>query len=215
MTSTAPHAALSAFSRRDGRLHAEDVAVESIALQVGTPAFIYSGGALAEAYDGLDRAFASTPHLICYSIKSNMNLAVVRTFLDRGCGVDVTSGGELARALHAGADPARIVYSGVGKRTDELERALGVGLRMFNVESLDELLALDGRAGALGVVAPIAFRLNPNVDPRTHPNISTGLRTAKFGIPIEEAPEAYARAKSLAHVHVVGVDCLVLQYCQE
>ena len=195
------------LSRRGGALFLEDVPIAELAREHGTPLYAYSRSALLERVDRLRAAFGDASCLIAYAIKSNMNLAVVRTFLDRGCGVDVTSGGELERALHAGADPARIVYSGVGKRTDELERALGVGLRMFNVESLDELLALDGRAGALGVVAPIAFRLNPNVDPRTHPNISTGLRTAKFGIPIEEAPEAYARAKSLAHVRVVGVDC--------
>ena len=196
-----------ALSSRDGALFLEDVAIAELAREYGTPLYAYSRSALLERADRLRAAFGDAPHLIAYSIKSNMNLAVVRTFLDRGCGVDVTSKGELERALFAGADPSHIVYSGVGKRADELDRALAAGVRMFNVESLDELLVLDGRAGALGKLAPISFRLNPNVDPKTHPNISTGLRTAKFGIPIEDAPDAYARAKSLANVRVVGVDC--------
>jgi diaminopimelate decarboxylase len=207
MTSTAPHAALSAFSRRDGRLHAEDVAVESIALQVGTPAFIYSGGALAEAYDGLDRAFASTPHLICYSIKSNMNLAVVRLLVNRGSGVDVTSAGELFRALRAGAQPAKIVFSGVGKRDDEIAAGLDADIKMFNVESRSELRRIDAVAGAKAARARVTFRINPDIDPKTHPYISTGLRTSKFGIPIADAVDAYAEAKALENIDVVGVDC--------
>ncbi len=144
-----------------------------------------------------------------------MHLAVIRTFLDRGCGVDVTSAGELARALHAGADPHKIVYSGVGKRPDEMDRALAAGIRMFNVESLEELEALDQRAGATGTRAPISFRLNPDVDPKTHPYIATGLRSSKFGIPIESATDAYARAKALPNIDVVGVDCHIgSQLCE-
>ena len=195
------------LSRRDGALCFEDVPVTRLAQEFDTPLYAYSRPGLRERALRLDRAFGDAAHLTAYAIKANMNLAVVRTFLDVGCGVDVTSGGELARALEAGADPAKIVYSGVGKRAHEIDLALRAGVRLFNVESLDELAALDTRAGALGKVAPIAFRLNPHVDAQTHPRISTGLRSHKFGIAIEEAPNAYAHAKSLAHVRVVGVDC--------
>jgi diaminopimelate decarboxylase len=195
------------FTRMDGWLHAESVPVARIAEAVGTPVYVYSAGALTQRYDALDRAFAGTRHLICYSIKSNMNLAVVRTLVRRGAGVDVTSRGELFRALRAGADPARIVYSGVGKRDDEIDAAFEAGIKLFNVESRAELRRIDAVAAARGAVADIAFRVNPDVDPVTHPYISTGLRTSKFGIPIQEAPDAYAEAKALEHVRAIGVDC--------
>lgn len=194
------------LTRRDGALFVEDVALESLAAEHGTPLYVYSRSALRERAGRLLAAFPA-PNLVAYSIKSNMNLAVVQSFVELGCGVDVTSRGELERALEAGADPGRVVYSGVGKRSDEIDRALAVGLRMFNVESLDELAMIDARGRACGKVAPISFRLNPDVDARTHPKIATGLRTVKFGIPIEEAPEAYAHAKTLSNVEVVGVDC--------
>ncbi|MCZ6462748.1 MAG: diaminopimelate decarboxylase, partial [Proteobacteria bacterium] len=196
-----------AFARRDGQLFVDDVAVEVIARDAGTPLYVYSATALAAAYDALDRAFAAVPHTICYSIKSNMNLAVVATLVRRGAGVDVTSAGELFRALRAGADPQRIVYSGVGKRDDEIDAALAAGIRMFNVESRAELRRIDAVAGQRGACAPVTFRVNPDVDPKTHPYISTGLRTSKFGIPIAEALDAYAEAKTLANIDVVGVDC--------
>jgi diaminopimelate decarboxylase len=196
-----------AFPRVGGRLHCEGVALERIADAVGTPAYVYSATALAEAYDAFDTAFAGVPHMLCYSIKSNMNLAVVRLLVRRGAGVDVTSGGELFRALRAGAEPARIVYSGVGKTDAEIDAALEAGVRLFNVESRAELRRVDARAAAAGRIAPVAFRVNPDVDPKTHPYISTGLRTSKFGIPIADATAAYAEAKALDHVRVVGVDC--------
>jgi diaminopimelate decarboxylase len=196
-----------AFPRRDGNLYAERVAVTRIVEEVGSPTFIYSAGALVAAYDRLDRAFSGTPHSICFSIKSNMNLAVVATLVARGSGVDVTSGGELFRALRAGADPRKIVYAGVGKRDDEIDAALAAGIKLFNVESRSELRRIDAVAARRGARAPIAFRVNPDVDPKTHPYIATGLRTSKFGIPIGEAVEAYAEAKALEHVEVVGVDC--------
>jgi diaminopimelate decarboxylase len=183
------------------------VSLERIAEAVGTPAYVYSATALAEAYDAYERAFSGVPHLLCYSIKSNANLAVVRLLVRRGAGVDVTSGGELFRALRAGADPARIVYSGVGKTDAEIDAALAAGVKLFNAESRAELRRIDARAGAAGRVAPVAFRVNPDVDPKTHPYTSTGLRTSKFGIPITEAATAYAEAKALDHVRVVGVDC--------
>jgi diaminopimelate decarboxylase len=195
------------FPRRDGSLHVEGVPLVRIAEEVGTPCYVYSAGALRTAYDALDAAFESVPHLLCYSVKGNMNLAVIRTLVAAGAGADVTSGGELYRALRAGADPARIVYSGVGKTAPEIDQALEAGIRMFNVESRGELRLLDQRAAAGGVRAPVAFRVNPDVDPRTHPYIATGLRTSKFGIPIAEAVDAYAEAKALEHVDVVGVDC--------
>jgi diaminopimelate decarboxylase len=195
------------LERRDGALWLEEVPVTALAERFGTPLYAYSRAGLIERADRLDRAFGAAPHLVAYAIKANLNLAVARTFVERGCGVDVTSRGELERALVAGAEPARIVYSGVGKRADEIDRALGVGIRMFNAESMEELEALDARARALGTTAPISFRLNPDVDPQTHPHISTGLRTAKFGIPIEEAPAAYAKARALTGIRIVGVDC--------
>ncbi|MBW2280444.1 MAG: diaminopimelate decarboxylase [Deltaproteobacteria bacterium] len=194
------------LARRDGALFIEDVPVRDLAEAHGTPLYVYSRAGLLERASRLLAAFGPD-NLVAYSIKSNMNLAVVRTFVDAGCGVDVTSRGELERALRARADPRKIVYSGAGKRPDEIDRGLEAGLRMFNVESLDELAMIDARARAAGVVAPISFRLNPDVDARTHPKIATGLRTVKFGVPIEEAPAAYAHAKTLSNVEVVGVDC--------
>jgi len=195
------------FPRRDGNLHVEDLSVAELAAEAGTPLYVYSATALEKAHDDLAAAFAGTPHLVCYAIKANMNLAVVATLVQRGAGVDVTSGGELFRALRAGADPAKIVYSGVGKRDDEIRAALEAGIKMFNVESRAELRHIDSVAGSLGVRAPVAFRVNPDVDPKTHPYISTGLKTSKFGIPIGEAVAAYAEAKALPHVDVRGVDC--------
>jgi len=195
-----------AFPRVGGQLHAEQVPLQRIAEQVGTPVFVYSASELCRAYDALDAAFAPVRHTVCYSIKSNMNLAVVRTLVARGAGVDVTSGGELFRALRAGAEPGKIVYSGVGKRDDEIAAALDAGIKMFNVESRAELRRIDALAGERGAVAPVAFRVNPDVDPETHPYISTGLRRSKFGVPWTEAGAAYAEAKALENVRVVGVD---------
>ena len=194
------------FPRVSGRLHAEGVPLERIADEVGTPVFVYSATELCRAYDALDAVFAGVRHTICYSIKSNMNLAVVRTLLARGSGIDVTSGGELFRALRAGAEPAKIVYSGVGKRDDEIAAALTAGIKMFNVESQAELRRIDAVAGQRGQQAPVAFRVNPDVDPETHPYVSTGLRRSKFGVPWTEAGAAYAEAKALEHVRVIGVD---------
>jgi diaminopimelate decarboxylase len=196
-----------AFPRRDGHLHAEQVPVAEIIEQVGSPAYLYSAGALSAAHDALASAFAGRPHLICYAIKANMNLAVVRTFVARGAGVDVTSRGELFRALRAGAEPRKIVYSGVGKRDDEIQAGLEAGIKLFNVESRAELRHIDAVAERIGRRAPVGFRVNPDVDPQTHPYISTGLRTSKFGIPIAEAVDAYGEAKALQNVDVVGVGC--------
>lgn len=199
-------AAFEAFPRRDGALHAEGVPLQQIAEAVGTPSYVYSAGELRARYRALAAAFSGRA-LLCYAVKANMNLAVIRTLVAEGAGADVTSGGELFRALRAGAAPDRIVYSGVGKTDAEIEAALRAGIRMFNVESRAELRRIDACAGALGCRAPVAFRVNPDVDPKTHPYISTGLRTSKFGIPIDDAVAAYAEAKTLQHVRVVGVDC--------
>ncbi len=196
-----------AFPRIDGQLHAERVPLAEIAEAVGTPSYVYSATRLREAHDALRAAFRGTRHTICYSIKACANLAVVRTLVARGAGVDVTSGGELFRALRAGAEPARIVFSGVGKTDAEIARALEVGIKLFNVESRTELRRIDALAGERELRADVAFRVNPDVDPKTHPYIATGLRSSKFGIPIAEAMEAYAEAKALEHVRVVGVDC--------
>lgn len=190
-----------------GELFIEDVAVADIIAHVGTPAYLYSASALREAFLGLDRALGETKHTICFAIKSNMNLAVVRTLVACGAGVDVTSGGELYRALKAGAEPKKIVYSGVGKTDGEIDFALQTGIKMFNVESRAELATIAERAAKLGKTASIAFRVNPDVDPETHPYIATGLRSSKFGIPIDEALDAYAEAKSLKNIRVLGVDC--------
>jgi len=196
-----------AFPRIQGQLHCEDVPLAEIAGSVGTPSYVYSATRLEQAHDALRGAFAETRHTICYSIKACANLAVVRTLVARGAGADVTSGGELFRALRAGADPGRIVFSGVGKTDAEIDRALEARIKLFNVESRAELRRIDAVAAARGSRADVGFRVNPDVDPKTHPYISTGLRSSKFGIPIAEAVEAYAEAKALEHVRVVGVDC--------
>jgi diaminopimelate decarboxylase len=196
-----------AFPRRGAELFAEGVSLERIAQEVGTPTYVYSIGELRSRYAALANPFDGRRVTICYALKANMNLAVVRTLVVLGAGADVTSGGELFRALRAGAAPGRIVYSGVGKTDAEIDAGLRAGIRMFNVESRAELRRIDARAGALGLCAPVAFRVNPDVDPRTHPYISTGLKTSKFGIPIDDAREAYAEAKTLPNVRVIGVDC--------
>jgi diaminopimelate decarboxylase len=196
-----------AFPRIGGRLHCEGVPLARIAEAVGTPTYVYSASHLCEAHDALRAAFQGTRHTICYSIKACANLAVVRTLVARGAGVDVTSGGELFRALRAGADPTRIVFSGVGKTDAEIRRGLEVGIKLFNVESRAELRRIDALAAGRDRPADVTFRVNPDVDPKTHPYIATGLRSSKFGIPIAEAVEAYAEAKALEHVRVVGVDC--------
>ncbi len=195
------------FQYRGNELYAEDVAVKDIAAKVGTPVYIYSHATLERHFRAMDEAFAAVPHTICYSMKANSNLAVLRTFAALGGGVDIVSGGELYRALKAGIDPKKIVYSGVGKKDDEIEYALKSGILLFNVESEQELGRIDEIAGSLGVKAGIAIRVNPDVDPETHPYITTGLKKAKFGINIERSLEQYKRAAAMANVDVIGIDC--------
>ena len=185
----------------------EDVPVRDICEEVGTPTFIYSRRTLQRHYRVFREPFVATRHLICYSMKSCSNLAILRVFSDLGGGVDIVSGGELFRALKAGVDPTRIVYSGVGKKLSEMAEALQAGILLFNVESEEELLALNQQARESGKKARIAFRVNPDVDPLTHPYISTGMKNNKFGIQMDRAFALYRAAKKLDGVDPVGVDC--------
>ena len=195
------------FEYKNGELFAEEVPLRRIAQEVGTPAYVYSIATLRRHYRVFDEAFARIPHLVCFSVKSNSNLAVLRTFAKAGSGFDIVSGGELFRALKAGADPKKIVFSGVGKKRAEIEYALNTGILMFNVESEQELAFLNDVSRALGKKAPISLRVNPDVDPQTHPYISTGMKKSKFGIDIKRSAELYKKALSLGNLEVIGVDC--------
>jgi len=196
------------FDYKGDKFHAEDTPVEKIAKMAGTPCYIYSHKTLIRHYHAFDEAFASVPHLICYSVKANSNIAILKTFIKEGSGVDIVSGGELYRALKAGVNPEKVVYSGVGKREDEIEYALKTGMLMFNVESPEELRAIDRIAKRLKKKAGIAIRVNPDVDPKTHPYISTGLKKNKFGIETSRAIQEYVYAKNnLKNVIPIGVDC--------
>ena len=195
------------FQYKSEELFAEDVAIKDIVAAVGSPVYIYSKATLERHYKAMDDAFAQSPHTICYSVKANSNLAVLKTFINLGGGVDIVSGGELYRALAAGVDPKKVVYSGVGKRDDEIAYALESGILMFNIESEQELDRISEVAGRIGRKAGIAIRVNPDVDPQTHPYITTGLKKAKFGINIERALEQYQRAKGLANIEILGIDC--------
>jgi len=183
------------------------VPLRAIAERVGTPCYVYSLATLRRHFRVFDEAFESIPHLVCFSVKANSNLAVLRALACEGSGFDIVSGGELFRALKAGADPGKIVFSGVGKTGGEIRYALTVGVLMLNVESPGELDAINAIAGQLGAQARVALRVNPDVDPKTHPYISTGLKKSKFGIHILRSIEDYRRARSLPHIKVVGVDC--------
>jgi diaminopimelate decarboxylase len=195
------------FQYQGSELCAEQVPLADIAREVGTPCYVYSLATLRRHYRVFDDAFGPAPHLVCYSVKANSNLAVLRTFAREGSGFDIVSAGELHRALEAGADPRKIVFSGIGKTRDEMAYALRQGILQFNVESSAELDALDAVAKEMGRKAPVALRVNPDVDPKTHPYISTGMKKAKFGIEVRRALEEYERARTLAHLEVVGVDC--------
>ena len=195
------------FEMRRGEMHCEGVPLRRIADSVGTPVYVYSHATLSHHFGVFDGAFSAIPHVICYSVKANPNGSVIRTFTNLGSGADIVSGGELLRALSAGAPPEKIVYSGVGKQAWEIEEALKRGILMFNVESREELETIDAIAGRLRRKAPIAIRVNPDVDPKTHPYISTGLRKNKFGIHVEQAVKDYEWAARRRHIEVVGVDC--------
>ena len=195
------------FEYRDNRLYAEDVAVADIAAVVGTPCYIYSRATIERHWHAFDQAFGAHPHLICYAVKANSNLAVLNSLARLGSGFDIVSVGELERVLVAGGDPGKVVFSGVGKRRDELERALEVGIHCFNVESEAELAMLMQVAAAQGRRAPVSLRVNPDVDADTHPYISTGLKQNKFGIDVARALAVYQRAAASPHLEIVGVDC--------
>ncbi len=195
------------FAYQNGRLFAEDVAVHDIAQRHGTPTYVYSRAALEHRWRDLDSAFGSHPHTICYAVKANSNLAVLNVLARLGSGFDIVSQGELHRVLQAGGDPSKVVFSGVAKSEAELRYALEKGVRSINIESLAELDRVQDVASQLGVRAAIAFRVNPDVDPQTHPYISTGLEENKFGVRMDAAFEAYQRAASLPNIEVHGIAC--------
>jgi len=195
------------FEYRDGVLHAEGVALPAVAERFGTPCYVYSAATIRRHYRVFDEALAGIDHDICYAVKANGNLGVLGLLADLGSGFDIVSVGELERVITAGGDPARVVFSGVGKRVDEIERALEVGIACFNVESEAELERIDSVARRMGVRAPISLRVNPDVDAQTHPYIATGLKENKFGVDIGRAETLYARAAGMDGLSIRGVDC--------
>jgi diaminopimelate decarboxylase len=195
------------FQYRNHLLHCEDLPLHKVAERWQTPTYIYSYATLKRHFETFDSSFADLPHITCFSVKVNSNLAIINLFSGWGAGMDIVSGGELFRALRAGVDPEKIVYSGVGKTPDEIAYALEAGILMFNVESEQELAAINEQARKMGVKARIALRVNPDVDPRTHPYISTGLKKNKFGLDVDTALENYRVARRLPHIEVVGLDC--------
>ena len=196
---------MEAFHYVNGTLYCERVALADVAARFGTPLYVYSQAQIESNLRTLDEAFAAVPHLICYSLKANSNLAIGRLVAGMGAGADIVSGGELFKALKMGIDPRQIVYASVGKTAAEIEDALRAGILMFNVESRAELEAVDAVAARVGVQAPIALRINPDIDPQTHPYITTGMTKYKFGIPAEEALELYHHARALPHVVARGI----------
>ncbi len=198
---------MSHFSYIGGELHAEGVALSRIAERYGTPCYVYSRAALSEAWRAFDAAFSDRDHLVCYAVKANSTLAVLNLFARLGSGFDIVSGGELARVLAAGGDPRKVVFSGVGKTAGEMQQALSAGILCFNVESEGELERLESVAAQSGKTAAVSLRVNPDVDPRTHPYIATGLKENKFGIAYEDAPGLYRKARSMRHIAVTGIGC--------
>ncbi len=195
------------FRYRDDTLHAEDVPLPLVAERFGTPCYVYSRATLERHWLAFDDAFRGRPHLICFAVKANSNLGVLNLLARLGSGFDIVSVGELERVLAAGGEPGKVIFSGVGKRADEIRRALELGIRCFNVESEPELERIDRIAGELGRIAPVSVRVNPDVDARTHPYISTGLKENKFGIDIHSADDIYQRAAELPNLRVAGIDC--------
>jgi diaminopimelate decarboxylase len=194
------------FNYKDEKMFCEDVEISAIAVEVGTPFYLYSTATLRQHFKAFNQAF-HLPHVTCFAVKSCSNLAILRLFATMEGGADIVSGGELFRALRAGVDPKKIVYSGVGKTAREIREALQAGILLFNVESEQELDTLHAEAASLNLVAPVSFRVNPDVDPKTHAYISTGLAENKFGIPIHEAEALYRKAHTLPHTLVAGVSC--------
>ncbi len=195
------------FNYKNQQLFAEDVAISDIIAQHGTPAYIYSRATLERHWHAFDKAFGEHPHLICFAVKSNSNIALLNVMARLGSGFDIVSQGELERVLAAGGEAVKVVFSGVAKSHSEIARALEVGIRCFNVESVSELKRINEVAGQLGKIAPISLRVNPDVDAKTHPYISTGLKENKFGVSVKEAREVYRFAKTLPNVKITGMDC--------
>ena len=195
------------FNYQNGELFAEQVPLRQIAEQHGTPCYVYSRATFERHWHAFNDAFGEHPHLICYAVKANSNLAVLNLLARLGSGFDIVSVGELERVLVAGGDPGKVLFSGVGKRADEMQRALEVGIRCFNVESIPELERLNQIAGEMALKAPVSLRINPDVDAKTHPYISTGLKENKFGIDINRAADVYQQAAAMPHLQVLGIDC--------
>lgn len=195
------------FQYKNDQLMAEDLPVSDIAAQFGTPLYIYSRATLERHWHAFDDALGTHPHLICFAVKSNPNIAILNLMAKLGSGFDIVSQGELERVLAAGGEAGKIVFSGVAKSTQEIARALEVGIRCFNVESVAELERINQVAGEMGKIAPISLRVNPDVDAHTHPYISTGLKENKFGVSVEQAREVYRLASQLPHIHISGMDC--------
>lgn len=193
------------FQYKGNELYCEDVSIKEIAKEVGTPFYLYSYNTLKNHFNTFNSAFADIPHIVCFAVKANSNIAILKIFAEEGGGFDIASGGELYRALSAGADPQKIVYAGVGKTREEIGYALKSNILIFNVESSQELFAIDETAEDLGVKAKVALRVNPDIDAKTHPYISTGLKSHKFGISIGDALEGYRLARSLKNIEMVGI----------
>lgn len=195
------------FSYQHNVLHVENVSLQNLAETFSTPCYVYSKNALKEAYEQFSQGFAGSNHLVCFAVKANPSLAILNLFAKLGSGFDIVSGGELARVLAAGGDPKKVVFSGVGKTKAEMQAALEAGIFCFNVESASELTRLNQVAGEMGKKAPVSLRVNPNVDAKTHPYISTGLKNNKFGVAYEEALPLYLNAAAMLNIEIHGVDC--------
>ena len=198
---------MSPFEYKNKELHAEGVPLAQIAERYGTPCYVYSRAALTEAYRAFDAAFTGRDHLVCYAVKANSTLAVLNLLARQGGSFDIVSGGELQRVLAAGGDPRKVVFSGVGKTAEEMRQALAAGILCFNVESEGELTRLEGVAAQAGKTASVSLRVNPDVDPRTHPYIATGLKENKFGIAYEDALGLYRKARAMSHIAIAGIGC--------
>ncbi len=198
---------MNSFTFKNASLHVENVAFSDIASQFQTPCYVYSKSALTNAFNRFNAGFLDTDHLVCFAVKANPSLAILNLFANLGAGFDIVSGGELARVLAADGDPKKIVFSGVGKTEDEMQQALEAGIFCFNVESASELTRLNNVAAAMGKIAPVSLRVNPNVDAKTHPYISTGLKNNKFGVAYEDALNIYLQAAAMSNIAIHGVDC--------
>ncbi|HEY0841243.1 diaminopimelate decarboxylase [Methylotenera sp.] len=198
---------MNTFTLKNNVLHAEDVALTQITENFGSPCYVYSKSALSQAFERFSAGFKDANHLVCFAVKSNPSLAILNLFAKLGAGFDIVSGGELARVIAAGGDPKKVVFSGVGKTADEMRAALEAGIFCFNVESASELVRLNDVATYMGKIAPVSLRVNPNVDAKTHPYISTGLKNNKFGVAYEDALDIYLQAAEMSNIAIHGVDC--------